>query len=93
MSFVTNKKTRNIERMVQFYKIYKDDIYISIMSQYTPLGTAKNFSEISERIKPEYYNALVDYAEYCGIVNAFIQDVSSGSEEYIPEFYDEKEKI
>lgn len=75
------------------YTKYGDDIYISLMSQYTPVGGADKFEELSEGIKPEYYEALVDYAAYIGVKNAFVQDTRSCSEKYIPEFYDKKEKI
>ncbi|MCH5186097.1 MAG: radical SAM protein [Oscillospiraceae bacterium] len=75
------------------YTKYHNDIYISIMSQYTPFGQISDFPELSEKIAPEYYAALVDYAEYIGVENAFIQNADSVGEEYIPDFYDKKEKL
>ena len=75
------------------YTKYGDDIFISLMSQYTPFGNISNYPELSEKIKPEYYQSLIDYAEYLGITNAFIQDTQSGNERYIPDFYDNKEDL
>jgi len=72
-----------------YYK-YNDNIYISIMSQYTPYGKASEYPELSNPIKAEYYNAVVNYAEFLGIENAFIQYSKSCGEEYIPEFYDKE---
>lgn len=68
------------------YKTYKDDIFISIMSQYTPLENAKDYPELSTRISAEYYNCLTNYAAELGIVNAFVQDGESASESFIPPF-------
>lgn len=68
------------------YKTYGDNIYISIMSQYTPLETVKDYPELNNRISAEYYNCLIDYASELGIVNAFVQDGDSASESFIPPF-------
>lgn len=68
---------------------YGNDIYISIMSQYTPLSTLpKEFSELNKKINPDHYDAILDYAERIGIENAYIQEGSSASESFIPDFYD-----
>ena len=71
------------------YKTYKDNIYISIMSQYTPMPNAKNFPEINKKVSYDYYNCLLEYAKNLGIKNAFIQGEDSVGESFIPDFYDE----
>lgn len=71
------------------YKEYKDDIYISIMSQYTPMPNAINYPEINRTVPKEYYNSLVDYAVELGIKNAFIQGEDAVGESFIPDFYNE----
>lgn len=68
------------------FKVYGDDIYISIMSQYTPLENVSRFPELNCRISEKYYNCLVDYAAELGITNAYIQDGQSASESFIPPF-------
>ena len=72
------------------YKTYQDDIYLSIMSQYTPTKTLpKEFSELSVPIDMQIYDKVLDFALELGIENAFIQDGESVSESFIPEFYSE----
>ncbi len=71
------------------HKEYKDNIYISIMSQYTPMPNAINYPEINRTVPKQYYNSLVDYASGLGIKNAFIQGEDSIGESFIPDFYNE----
>lgn len=69
------------------YQTYHDDIYISIMSQYTPLSALINdYPELNMKIQPAYYSALIDYAVKLGITNAFIQEGEAADESFIPSF-------
>ncbi len=69
---------------------YGNDIYISIMSQYTPLPTLPDrFPELNRKINMKMYDKLLDYAAGIGIENAFVQDGASASESFIPDFYSE----
>lgn len=68
------------------YATYGDDIYISIMSQYTPLPHVQHIPELSQPVGKDYYNALVDYAAHIGITNAFIQEGDAADESFIPPF-------
>lgn len=68
---------------------YADNIYISIMSQYTPMPNVKNYPEINKTVSKKYYDALVNYAVSIGIENAYIQDGESAGESFIPSFYKE----
>ena len=63
-----------------------EDIYFNLMCQYTPLGRANEFPEINRRISKSHYDSLVNYALGNGIVNGFIQEFESASEEYVPDF-------
>lgn len=66
------------------YNEYKNDIYISIMSQYTPVNNT--FTELNNPINSKEYNELIDFAVNLGIENAFVQDYTSVGTNYIPEF-------
>lgn len=68
------------------YEKYHDNIFISIMSQYTPFGDLKNFPELRMRVKEKDYEKLIDYAVKIGVKNAFIQEGSSADESFIPDF-------
>lgn len=72
------------------FKTYGDDIFLSIMNQYTPVATLpKDFPELNEKISERYYNSLIDYALNLGIKNAYIQEGETAKESFIPEFFGE----
>ena len=68
------------------YNNFNDDVYISIMNQYTPMYKACNYPEINKPLNPKHYNSLIEYAAFIGIKNGFIQDKSSSSKEFVPDF-------
>lgn len=59
---------------------------ISIMSQYFPAGRAKDYPEINRCLTVREYEAVVDYFLSKGFINGYIQELSSQSPEYVPEF-------
>lgn len=63
---------------------FGDDVYLSLMSQYTPMPHAAG--KLAKRLNPKHYDAMVDYCLEKGITQAFIQDASSASDVYIPKF-------
>ena len=68
------------------YDNYKDNIYISIMNQYTPIKEFKRFNNLNNKVSEDEYNALIDYAVDLGIKKAFIQEGETQSESFIPNF-------
>ena len=66
------------------YETYGDNIYISLMSQYTPLSDMP--APLNRRVSSMEYDELVEYADKIGVKNAFIQERSSSVSDYIPEF-------
>ena len=69
------------------YKTYKDDIFISIMSQYTPMPQVCDIPKLCKKVDRKYYDTLINYAQNIGITNAFVQDEDAASESFIPEFF------
>lgn len=79
--------TRDSRKIIeQLYAAYGNDIYISIMNQYTPLPQVKYDSEINRTITAREYEKVVDYAISIGIENAFIQEGETAKESFIPDF-------
>ena len=68
------------------YDTYKDDIYISIMNQYTPVNRIKEYDNLNRRVTKKEYDEVVDYAIELGVVNGFIQEGGTADESFIPEF-------
>ncbi len=70
--------------IVKFVSELPENVYFSLMSQYTPFGDIKNFNELQRKItKREYEKVLFAVEEY-GLKNVFIQDMESAAEKYIP---------
>jgi len=68
------------------YNRYGDNIFISIMSQYTPCTDLGDYPEINRKITAEEYDEVVDFAVETGIENGFLQEGESASESFIPPF-------
>ena len=67
------------------YDTYNDDIFISIMNQYTPNKYVK-FDELKKTINKKDYDDIVLYALDLGINNAFCQVDGTISESFVPSF-------
>lgn len=72
------------------YDTYGDEIWLSLMSQYTPMPQVKDNPCLSRRVSDAQYSALVNYCVDKGMTNVYIQDGSSADDCYIPEFYSKK---
>ena len=68
------------------YDRYKDDVYISLLNQYTPVQ--KLPSPLNRRVLHSEYDEFVDYALKIGVSNAFIQEWGTADESFIPDFTD-----
>lgn len=68
------------------HKTFGNNVYISLMNQYTPMFKASNYPEINRKLNEKHYDAIIDYALDLGIKNAFIQESESSSEEFVPDF-------
>lgn len=68
------------------YDNYKDNIYISIMNQYTPVKRIEKYKELNNTVSEKEYDELINYAIDIGIKNAFIQEGETCKESFIPDF-------
>ena len=69
------------------HETYGNDIYISIMNQYTPMpGIEKKYPELGRRVTRREYDKVVDFAIDIGIENAYIQEGGTQKESFIPAF-------
>jgi len=68
------------------YKTFGDDVYLSLMNQYTPMYGAKDYPEINKPLNPKHYDSLVDHCIDLGYKNAFIQENGTSSEVFVPDF-------
>lgn len=78
----TNASIKALDYLAENYR----DTYISVMAQYTPCGDLADFEEINRGLTKREYNKIVDYALSLGLEKIFIQDLTSSSESFIPQF-------
>ena len=74
------------EALSLLYKTFGDEIYISIMNQYTPLHPIPTYPELNRRVTTREYEKVLAHALTLGITNAFIQEGGTASESFVPEF-------
>lgn len=80
--------TEGKEIIKYLYDTYGDDVFISIMNQYTPVSNLKDYPEINRKVTKREYERLVDYAAAIGVENGFIQEGDTAKESFIPSFYE-----
>ena len=78
------KDARNIVRYL--YETYQNKIYVSLMSQYTPLEHVRDYPDLAHWVSRRTYDRDVDAAIALGITQAFIQEPGVAKESFIPDF-------
>ncbi len=63
-----------------------EDTAVSLMSQYTPFGKIEGIPELQRKITAREYEKVITAAENMGFSNLFLQENTSASENFIPEF-------
>jgi putative pyruvate formate lyase activating enzyme len=75
------------KRIVEYiHRTFGDAVYLSLMSQYTPVYKAAEYPQINRTVEQTEYSALVDYARSLGVSNGFVQEGGAATESFIPEF-------
>ncbi len=75
------------KRVVRYlWETYGNNIFMSLMSQYTPLKPVERFPEINRKVSWDEYFALEDYAVELGVEQAFVQEEDAAEESFIPDF-------
>lgn len=79
--------TRNSVKVLKYlHETYGDNIYISIMNQYTPVRTFDSCKELNRKVTKREYEKVLDAAVDMGIKYGFIQEGETASESFIPDF-------
>ncbi len=75
------------ERIVDYvYDHYGDQVYLSLMHQFTPFPRLSGWPEINRRVTKREYERLVNHAIDRGIVHAFIQEGDVAEESFVPKW-------
>ncbi len=80
-------QTKDSEKIIDWiYNNLGHQTYLSLMSQYVPMGSASEYPEINRKIKPVEYKILINKLQKLGFSNVFLQDFSSATTEFTPDF-------
>lgn len=63
-----------------------DNVYVSLMSQYTPMYKAVEMKKLNRKITTYEYNSVIDYFFEIGLKNGYMQSRISAKSSYTPEF-------
>ena len=76
------------EKIVKYlWETYGTRIYLSLMSQYTPVNEiGTRFPELEMPVRKKIYKKLIDYAINLGVEQAYYQEGNVAKESFIPEF-------
>lgn len=80
---------KEAEHIISYlHKTYGEQIYISIMNQYTPMDGIEiaGYPELSRKVTKREYEKVIDYAIEIGVEHGFIQEGATASESFIPDF-------
>ena len=68
------------------HETYGNQIYLSLMSQFTPLPHVEKYPELNRRVSPRTYEKYIDYCLDLGVEQGFIQEGEVAEESFIPDF-------
>lgn len=81
-------QTKDSKKILRYlHETYHNDIYVSIMSQYTPLSYVEAIPELNRRVTPEEYSRVLFFAEAIGIEAGYVQEGEAADESFIPPFH------
>ncbi len=81
---------KNAKAVVKYvYETYGNQVYISLLNQYTPLPQVADIPELNRRVTKREYERLVSYALNLGLEQGFIQEGDVAKESFIPSFKNE----
>ncbi len=80
-------QVREAKKIVQYlYEEYGNQIYISLMNQYTPMATLSDDPLLGRRVTKREYERLLSFAAELGVEQGFYQEGETARESFIPEF-------
>lgn len=71
------------------YKTFGDDIYISLMNQYTPMFKvldSAQYKKLNRRLTTFEYDSVINYAVELGLKNCYMQVGKTASTDFVPVF-------
>ncbi len=80
-------KSYDTKRVISYlHQTYHDNIYLSIMNQYTKIEENTTYKFLNKKVSNKEYQSVLEYALNIGVTNAYIQEDNTASKKYIPDF-------
>lgn len=80
-------QTKDSKKILRYlHEAYGNDIYISIMNQYTPLAHVADIPFLNRKVTEEEYERVLTFSAKIGIEKGFSQEGSAADESFIPDF-------
>lgn len=80
-------QTKDSKKILRYlHETYGNDIYVSIMNQYTPLTQVAAVPALNRKVTAEEYSRVLRFAEAIGIEQGFWQEGETADESFIPPF-------
>ena len=78
---------QDAKKIVKYlHENYGNQIYLSLMSQFTPLPHVEKYPELNRKVSPRTYEKYIDYCLDLGAEQGFIQEGEVAEESFIPDF-------
>lgn len=68
------------------WETYHDNVYLSLMNQYTPMYKALTHPKLKRKLTTFEYDKVINYALDLGIKNCYIQQGHTATTDFIPKF-------
>ena len=81
-----NHRHESMKIVEWLYKNFGDDIYLSLMNQYTPIFKSAQYKKLNRRLTTFEYDSVINYAVELGIKNCYMQVGKTSYKKFIPNF-------
>lgn len=76
----------SMEIVNYIWQTYGDNVYLSLMNQYTPMYKALTHPKLKRKLTTFEYEKVVNYALDLGITKCFIQEGQTATAKFVPHF-------
>jgi len=80
----------NSKKVLDYLAAFDRNIYVSLMAQYFPTENVKTHPVLGRTLTQCEYDEISSYFKQCGLHNGYFQELSSNSDEYVPDWSLEK---
>ena len=76
----------NSKRVLDHLATFDRNIHVSLMAQYFPTNDVKSHPVLNRTLSQQEYDEICQYFMQSGLHNGYFQELSSNSEEYVPDW-------